>query len=101
MFRITAQQASNEVLIKLEGRLTGAWVGEAEAGWRAALSSDHGRRVVVDVCDVVSVDEAGRALLTAMHRAGAVFAVRGCAMRELVREIVDESSPVAASTQER
>lgn len=89
MLRITAQNTLDRFVLKLEGALTAVWVREADAYWRAAVVSQEGRPVVIDLTDVLSVDDAGRELLMRMHGAGATFVVRGCAMRELVREVVD------------
>lgn len=89
MFRITAQNETERFVVKLEGSLTAAWVREADTYWRAAIAGQAGRTVVVDLSDVLSVDDAGRELLVRMHRAGATFVAKGCAMRELVREVAD------------
>lgn len=87
MLRITAENGSDHFGLKLEGTLTAAWVREADSYWRAAVANQTGRPLVVDLTDVLSVDDAGRELLTRMHEAGARFVVRGCVMRELVREV--------------
>lgn len=89
MLRITVQNAAGRLVLKLEGTLAAAWVREADAYWRAAILSQTDRSVVVDLSDVLSVDDAGRELLGRMHASGASFVARGCAMRELVREVVD------------
>jgi hypothetical protein len=87
MLRITAQNAPDHFGLRLEGTLTAAWVREADTYWRAAVACHIERPIVVDLTDVLSVDDAGRELLTRMHEAGARFVVRGCVMRELVREV--------------
>jgi ABC-type transporter Mla MlaB component len=89
MFRITEQRMSGRLVLKLEGRLSGPWVDEVDACWRAAAATCDGDSIWVDLSDVCSVDLAGQAQLTRMHRAGARFLTRGCVMRELVREIVE------------
>lgn len=87
MFRITEQRASDRFVLKLEGRFSAAWVGELDSCWRAALETQQGGSIWVDLTDVYLVDVAGQEQLTRMHRAGARFLTRGCVMRELVREI--------------
>ncbi len=87
MFRITTSTAGNEMVMKLEGCLCGAWVRELETCWRGAVASLHGRALRVDLTDVCHVDDAGRELMTAMCRSGARFLARGCVMPELVKEI--------------
>jgi hypothetical protein len=49
------------------------------------------QQVHVDLTDVCHADEAGRRLMSVMHRAGVRFLVQGCVMREVVREI---SAPI-------
>ena len=86
LLRITEQHTPERLVLKLEGRFSGDWVGEVQACWHAALA--HGMRAIwVDLTDVCLVDEAGQALLTRMHHEGVRFVTRGCVMRELVREI--------------
>jgi anti-anti-sigma regulatory factor len=92
MFRITTQMAADRAVLKLEGWLTGAWVKELGTCWRAA--TNPGREICVDLSEVLFVDDAGRQLLTLMHRAGVDFVTKGCVMPELVREI-SESADVA------
>ena len=89
MFRITTSTAGNELVMKLEGSLYGAWVGELETCWRGVMASLHGRSLRVDLTDVCHVDDAGRELMTAMLRSGARFLARGCVMPELIKEISD------------
>ncbi len=87
MLRITKQHASGRLVLKLEGRFSAPWVSELDTCWRAALETSDGGSIWVDLSDVYLVDVAGQEQLARMHRAGARFLTRGCAMRELVREI--------------
>jgi len=88
MFRITEQRASGRLVLKLEGRFSRAWVDELEGCWRDAVASGD-EPIWVDLTDVYLVDTAGQEQLARMHRAGVRFLTRGCAMRELVREIAE------------
>ena len=96
MLRISTQIAEDELVIKLEGCLAGAWVGELDTFWRHAARSPTGLRMRVDLRDVCHVDEAGRELMTRMYLAGSQFDTTGCVMPEVVREI-SESVDVHAS----
>lgn len=87
MLRISTWIAEDELVIKLEGCLAGAWVGELDTFWRHAAQSQAGWRMRLDLRDVCHVDEAGRELMTRMYRAGSQFDTTGCVMPELVREI--------------
>ncbi|HSL20216.1 MAG TPA: STAS domain-containing protein [Vicinamibacterales bacterium] len=87
MLRITEQRTPDRVVLKLEGRVSGDWVREVDACWRAAVEANSNASILVDLTEVDRVDLAGQGLLARMHRAGARFVTRGCQMRELVREI--------------
>jgi ABC-type transporter Mla MlaB component len=87
MFRITTLTAENELVMKLEGSLTGPWVRELDSCWRRVASEREDRRVRVDLTGLCQVDAAGRELMAVMHRAGAQFLTKGCVMPEIVREI--------------
>jgi anti-anti-sigma regulatory factor len=87
MFRITTQATDDEVVLTLEGCLSGALVEEVEACWRRALETLDGRQLRVDLRALWRVDAEGRDLLATMHHVGAQFVASGCVMPELVREI--------------
>lgn len=87
MLRITKQERSGRVVLKLEGRFSAAWVNELEACWRAARDGAEDESIWLDLSDVHLVDVAGQEQLTRMYRAGVRFVTRDCVMRELVREI--------------
>jgi anti-anti-sigma regulatory factor len=89
MLRITEYRTSGGLVLKLEGRFCGCVVPELAACWQAARAGGGEHVIWVDLSDVLLVDAAGEALLGEMHRAGVRFVTRGCAMRELVREIAE------------
>lgn len=71
MLKISVEPTVREVHLKLEGELTGRWVLELEACWRAACSSFASRPVRIDLTDCVRVDDAGQYLLALLHGNGA------------------------------
>ena len=86
MFRITSH-IEDELVVKVEGCLAGACVAALATYWRDATLTGLGVRL--DLTDVCHIDRDGRVLMARMHDAGVHFVARGCAMRELVREIAD------------
>lgn len=90
MLRITTAESAGGLRLVLEGRLTGAFVQEAAAAW--IQLSRTPTRVEIDLCEVLAVDEEGRRLLARMADAGVQFVARGCAMREMVREIAETAA---------
>ena len=87
MLRITLNNGSDRLELKLEGKLAGAWVPELEECWRKATLNRRGYTLWVDLAGVDYVDTAGGYLLALMHQAGARFVASGYAMLALVEEI--------------
>jgi anti-anti-sigma regulatory factor len=70
MLKITMHETPREIILKLEGSLSGAWVSELEDAWRAAVLDGTSRAVCVDLSAVVGIDAAGRYLLLLIHERG-------------------------------
>ncbi len=87
MLRITVQDESDKVTLKLEGNLDGIWVTELEESWRAAKSTFGNRSFRLDLTAVDCVDSAGNYLLALLRRSGVELIASGVAMSERVRTI--------------
>ena len=89
MFRITTRGGDGELVLTLEGTLTGPWVDELNSCWHSVVAAAPGAQLRVDLSSLYRVDSEGRELLRAMHRSGARLVARGGVMPVLVREIVE------------
>lgn len=87
MLRITLHQQPESLTFKLEGRLGGEWVRVLEESWQSALTRHHNGKRFVDLTEVTSIDAAGRACLTSLHREGAQFIAVDCLTKAIVAEI--------------
>jgi hypothetical protein len=87
MLKITLHDSSGELRFRLEGRLSGAWVGELRQCWLTARSTVRGRKTTLDLGEVDYVDPDGQSLLTEMHRQGVGLTAVTPLIRELVQEI--------------
>src|SRR5262250_3028330 len=90
MLRITIRERPEQVTMKLEGQLIGAWVSELESSWRTTNSTLLGRSLCLDLEAVDRVDGAGRYLLALIARSGARMEGSGAEMKELLRAIAEE-----------
>jgi outer membrane protein TolC/anti-anti-sigma regulatory factor len=95
VLRITIQE-SDPTTFKLEGKLTGPWVGELEQAWSAAIATAPDGAMVIDLADVSYIDCAGRDLLARMHHAGAELVARSPLNRSIVEEIARAGKTVLA-----
>ena len=98
MLRITVHEDGGQCRLELAGKLGGPWVAETENVWLSAPCSC--KEIEVDMREVTGVDDAGRELLGAMHRAGACFTAEGLAMAALIKEITGKQ-PLNASERQR
>jgi hypothetical protein len=87
MLRITIHDAPRKLTFRLEGRLAGPWVRELDECWRGALASRRKPILRVDLSEVTSIDDAGKACLAALHRQGAELVAADCMMKAVVAEI--------------
>jgi len=88
MLRITVEPVADEVRLKLEGDLTGAWVRDLEESWRSVRSSGRPSTLPgLDLTGVAKVDDAGRYLLALIQETGAPIFASGCVMKALLESI--------------
>lgn len=97
MLKITEQSEGGIKSVVLEGKLAGPWVNELEQCWRRAAPADASGRVRVDLCAVTFIDEAGKALLKKMYRAGAELIATGCFNQCICEAIISEEQGRARS----
>jgi ABC-type transporter Mla MlaB component len=92
MLRISVLNGPRTTRLKLEGKLAHEWVSEAEKAWSAVAFlngsfTSRRKKLKVDLLGVSFVDDAGRRLLTAMHRSGAELQGSGPMISALIEEI--------------
>jgi hypothetical protein len=97
MLKITTQKNAGGTILELEGRLAGPWVQELERCWRRAVGMDQPVRVMLKA--VTFIDDAGKKLLTRIHRQGTSLIAEGCMTKAIVAEIM--SMPMMKKTKAR
>lgn len=79
--------------LQLTGVMSGEGVGRLEQVWKTASSLFGGRRPILDITFVTSVDDRGRALLVEWLRAGGHIVANSGASRVLVETIMGAPAP--------
>lgn len=90
MMKIEIQDAGDAVILKVEGRISGAFAAELENCWHVARSSHRAGAVSVDLKNVTCVDRAGRNLLQLMYREGVPFLRAGIALQDILEQIKEQ-----------
>jgi len=87
MLRIYIVTRPGGASVKLAGRVAGRWVDDVRACWRRLAATREASSIRIDLDAVTFIDTAGKALLWAMHKQGAVLAASGSMTRAIVKEI--------------
>lgn len=74
----------------VQGRLCGEWAADVTQQWAKTRSTRQGRRCVVDVEDVISVDDKGEQLLLQMMSEGCEVVARRAYMKHLVKSLTEQ-----------
>jgi hypothetical protein len=73
VLRITIQNTSKALLLKLEGSVKGPWVEELRKAWLTSAKMADGGPVNIDLGAVSFIDPNGRDLLLRMQKEGAAL----------------------------
>jgi hypothetical protein len=87
MLRITVVESPLEERWILQGRLTKYSVAELISSWRASSPCLPGRRRIVDLNKVTSIDKSGEEALSMIMRDGATVVASGVYTRHLLEEL--------------
>jgi anti-anti-sigma regulatory factor len=86
MLRITPLIAKEKAILRLEGKLGGAWANELAKVWSVWHNSGL-KRIRVDLRAVNFVDERGKDVLIALHQEGAEFVASDPLISALLEDI--------------
>ncbi|HXT75781.1 MAG TPA: TolC family protein [Candidatus Eisenbacteria bacterium] len=89
MLRITSDKKKGKVVLTVEGRIAGPWVGTLEQCWRELRAASPDQKFSINLCGVSFIDPAGKTLLKEIHRQGGQLVAEGCLNQAIVREISD------------
>ena len=91
MLKITVQHSDGNTVCVLEGRLVGPWVAELERVCAEQSAQEEPHRLVIDLCDLTSIDNAGELLLRQLYKNGAALRCSDVMNRYLVERMTVES----------
>ncbi|MBZ5619753.1 MAG: hypothetical protein LAQ69_13665 [Acidobacteriia bacterium] len=83
-------ELDDQLILRVEGRLAGAFVPELENCWKAARTSRPSRKIAVDLKSVTCIDRAGRYLLELMHSNGVGFLRAGLATQDILADVMEQ-----------
>ncbi len=87
MLRITVVESPLEDRWVLQGQLTKYSVAELISSWRSSTACSSGRRRIVDLDNVTSIDKSGEEALSMIMRDGATVVASGVYTSHLLAEL--------------
>jgi anti-anti-sigma regulatory factor len=90
MMKIQARELDDQLILEVEGRLSGAFVPELENCWQTARASQPRRKISLDLKSVICIDRAGRRLLESMHSDGVSFLRGGLAVQDILEQVMEQ-----------
>jgi hypothetical protein len=88
MMKVQVNEAGDELILEVEGRLAGAFVPVLENCWRSARPNQPNRKISVDLKNLTCVDRASRYLLRLMHSSGVPFLRAGLATQDTRKSLI-------------
>jgi hypothetical protein len=95
MLRVSVEEKTDEIVVRLEGKLSGPWVHELQELWNHLEPAQKGRPIVIDLQPTNYIDDLGKRLLSQMYQKGARFQATGLLMGEVVARIHSASVSIA------
>ena len=87
MLRITARVEPTEIVLKLEGKLTGLWTKELESCWEKLLIENRPVKLVLKAVSLI--DPSGKKLLLRMYRNGTTLEGQGYMTKAIIEAIIE------------
>ncbi|HMF74553.1 MAG TPA: hypothetical protein VK604_02720 [Bryobacteraceae bacterium] len=81
----------------LQGRLCGRWAEDLKEKWKETLLAREGRKCVVDLEDVLSVDQSGESALLQMLTVGASLVTTRAYMKDVLARLTEQGTETTES----
>jgi hypothetical protein len=87
MFKISIVETHSQRRLVLEGTLIRPWTAEVESAWKSAGEKLQGRKLVVDLTNVILINPDGEETLFKLMREGAKFASGDVFTKHLLKRL--------------
>lgn len=86
--KISVQDDAGKLTLKVEGRVIGKWAEELQHTWDGLEASLGSKKLYLDICDVIYLDDNGKQILHGIFAAtGAEFLADSPLTKQFVNEI--------------
>jgi hypothetical protein len=87
MFKISSIDARSRRTLVVEGRLVGPWVNELRTTWRHASQDLDGRKLVIDISNLLVISREGEDAIFDLMKEGAKFSCVGVLTKHVLKQL--------------
>ena len=87
MFKISIIETHGQRKLVVEGKLVSPWTTEVESAWRSAGEQLQGRKLVIDLTNVILISSDGENTLFRLMRDGAKFSCGDVLTKHVLRKL--------------
>ncbi len=99
MLRITVEEKSDAVVLKLEGRLAGPWAAELARLWEEKAPAFAQKKLSLDLRETTFADPSGIRILKAIHSQTGAAILSGTPWTQYLAEEVASTNSQPAGTE--
>lgn len=87
MFRISTIDTRSQRTLFVEGTLVGPWIAELRTGWKNACQGLGGRKLVIDVRNLITISRAGEEAIFDLMKEGAKFSCGNVLIKHVLKQL--------------
>ncbi len=87
MFKISTVDTQSHRTLVVEGTLVGPWIGELRTSWRNACQELGGRKLVIDLRNLITISRAGEDAIFDLMKEGAKFSCGNVLTKHVLKQL--------------
>jgi hypothetical protein len=87
MLKISTIESPSQCRLVLEGKLIAPWAGELKTACERARAALRGRKLIVDIRNLVAINHDGEDVLLELMNDGVVFRGRGLFTKHILKQL--------------
>jgi len=87
MFKISTVDTQSQRTLVVEGTLVGPWIGELRTSWRNACQELGGRKLVIDLRNLITISRAGEDAIFDLMKEGAKFSCGNVLIKHVLKQL--------------
>jgi len=87
MFKISIVDTRSQRMLVVEGTLVGPWIAELRTSWRNACHELGGRKLAIDLRNLITISRAGEDAIFDLMKEGAKFSCGNVLIKHVLKQL--------------